>query len=197
MRDDGGMETPTATPDTAPAPDRDFPTPDAALAGSPQHAAALQLIVRRPERDAREAVVEGRLDPVEGLVGDDWLARGGTSRPDGSADPLSQLTIMSTRVLAVIEPDPARWPLAGDQLYADLDLSEANLPPGARLRVGEALVEVTERPHTGCAKFAARFGLDALRWISTPVGRSRRMRGMYVRVVEGGAIRLGDEIRRA
>ena len=145
----------------------------------------------------REVVDEARLDPAEGLVGDGWLARGSRSTPDGSADPLSQLTIMNTRVLAAAEPDRSRWPLAGDQLYADLDLSGANLPTGTRLHVGEALVEVTERPHTGCAKFASRFGTDALRWISTPVGRSLRMRGMYVRVVEGGAVRVGAAIRKA
>jgi hypothetical protein len=191
MRDDRPVETPIA------APDRDFSAHTAAVAEAPRDEGVVELIVRRPDRDVREVVGEARLDPVEGLVGDGWLARGSKSTPDGSADPLSQLTIMNTRVLAAAEPDRSRWPLAGDQLYADFDLSEAGLPPGTRLRVGEALVEVTERPHTGCAKFASRYGLDALRWISTPVGRSLRMRGMYVRVVEGGAIRVGDAIRRA
>jgi hypothetical protein len=185
------MDNPTA------APDRDFAAQTDAVVLSPRDDTLVELIVRRPERDLREVVGEARLDPVEGLVGDGWLERGSRSRSDGSADPLSQLAIMSTRVLAAIEPDRARWPLAGDQLYADLELSEANLPAGTRLRVGEALVEVTERPHTGCAKFASRFGVDALRWISTPVGRSLRMRGMYVRVVEAGAIRVGDAIRKA
>lgn len=179
------------------APDRAFPAHGDVLAAAPVDAAVLELIVCRPERDQREVLVEARLDPVEGLVGDGWLPRGSKSTPDGSADPLSQLTIMSTRVLAAIEPDPDRWPLAGDQLYADLDLSVENLPPGARLLVGEALVEVTDRPHTGCAKFASRFGVDALRWISEPAGRAARMRGMYVRVLEGGAIRVGDTIRKA
>ena len=183
------MESPTA------APDRDFTADTDRIRSAPHDQAVLELIVRRPERDAREVVAEARLDPVEGLVGDGWRARGSKSTSDGSADPLSQLTIMGTRVLAAFEPDRARWPLAGDQLYADFDLSEANLP-GTRLRLGEALLEVTERPHTGCAKFAARFGVDALAWISTPTGRSLRMRGMYVRVVEGGAIRTGDVIRR-
>jgi MOSC domain-containing protein YiiM len=100
-------------------------------------------------------------------------------------------------VLAAIEPDRSRWPLAGDQLYLDLDLSEANLPPGTRLAIGEAVVEVTELPHTGCVQFSARFGADALRWISTPAGRAMRMRGMYVRVVSGGAISAGDIVRKA
>jgi hypothetical protein len=177
--------------------DRDFAEHTARVAAAPRDAATVELIVRRPDRDGREVVAEARLDPLEGLVGDGWRARGSSSTPDGSADPLSQLTLMSTRVLAAIEPDPARWPLAGDQLYADLDLGVENLPPGTRLRVGEALVEVTERPHTGCAKFAARFGHDALRWISTPTGRALRMRGMYVRVLEAGTVRVGDAVHRA
>ncbi len=177
-------------------PDRELAAHTAAVTASPRDVAAVELIVRRPARDEREVVEEAFLDPLEGLVGDGWLERGSGSTPDGAADPLSQLTIMNTRVLAAITPDRSRWPLAGDQLYADLDLSEASLPAGTRLRVGDALVEVTERPHTGCAKFAERFGLDALRWISTPEGKAARMRGMYVRVLEPGIVRLGDEIRR-
>jgi hypothetical protein len=191
MRDHRPVDTPSA------APDRDFTPHTATVAAAPRDGAVIELIVRRPDRDVREVLDEARLDPSEGLVGDGWLARGSKSTPDGSADPLSQLTIMNTRVLAAAEPDRSRWPLAGDQLYADFDLSDANLPVGTRLRLGEALVEVTERPHTDCAKFASRFGTDALRWISTPVGRSLRMRGMYVRVVEGGVIRVGDAIRKA
>lgn len=193
MPQTSAMDTTAAAPDL----DRDLAAHDETIADAPRDSSIVTLIVRRPERDAREILDEARLDPVEGLVGDGWLARGSKSTPDGSADPLSQLTIMNTRVLAAVEPDRSRWPLAGDQLFADFDVSVANLPPGTRLRVGEALVEVTERPHTGCAKFASRFGLDALRWISTPFGRSHRMRGMYVRVIEGGAVRVGDAIGKA
>lgn len=182
---------------TAAAPDREFPAHADIVSASPRDAATVTLIVRRPARDERESLTETRLDPIEGMEGDDWRARGSKSTPDGSADLLSQLTIMSTRVLAAIEPDESRWPLAGDQLYADLDIGVENMPPGTRLRVGEALVEVTERPHTGCSKFASRFGVDALKWISQPDGKAARMRGMYVRVLEGGAVRLGDTITKA
>jgi hypothetical protein len=129
-------------------------------------------------------------------VGDDWQARGSWETTGRPANLDAQLTLMSTRVLAAMEPDPGRWPIAGDQVYVDLDLSEANLPAGTRLLVGDAEVEVTPLPHTGCAKFAARFGHDALRWISTPEGRALRMRGMYVKVVRSGTVRVGDAVRR-
>ena len=126
-----------------------------------------------------------------------WLARGSRSTPDRSADPAAQLTLMSTRVLAAIEPDRARWPLAGDQLYLDLDLSAENLPAGTRLTIGTAVLEVSALPHTGCAQFSARFGADALGWISTKTGPGARMRGMYVRVVTGGTVHVGDVVRKA
>jgi MOSC domain-containing protein YiiM len=156
---------------------------------------ALQLIVRRPAVDQRESLGAGRLDPAVGLEGDGWLARGSSRSADGRPDPDTQLTLISTRVLAAIEPEPGRWPLAGDQLYVDVDLSLAGLPPGSRLAVGEAVVELSETPHTGCAKFSARFGSDALRWINSPRGRELRMRGANARVVRGGVVRVGDAVR--
>ncbi len=164
---------------------------------SPSDLAPLELIVSRPGPGERLVLDEAVLDVANGLVGDTWRVRGSRSMPDGSANPDAQLTLTSTRVLAAIEPDPARWPLAGDQLYLDLDLSEGNLPPGTRLTAGSVVLEVTGLPHTGCAQFSARFGADALRWISTPAGRSLRMRGMYVRVVVGGTVRVGDIVRKA
>jgi MOSC domain-containing protein YiiM len=154
-------------------------------------------LILRPAVDERVVVEEAVLDPVEGVVGDGWRARGSSRSPDGTANPEAQVTLMSTRVLAAIEPDRSRWPLAGDQVLVDADLSQTTLPPGTRLVIGEALVEVTELAHTGCAKFSARFGSDALRWINSPDGREARMRGMYVRVVAGGTVRVGDVIRRA
>jgi MOSC domain-containing protein YiiM len=130
-------------------------------------------------------------------VGDGWLVRGSRSMPDGSANPACQVTLISTRVLAAIEGDRTRWPLAGDQLYVDLDLSVEGVPPGSRLAIGGTVVEVSETPHTGCAKFSERFGSDALRWINSPVGRAHRMRGLNARVVQPGRIRTGDVIGRA
>lgn len=152
----------------------------------------VELVVRRPAEGEREVLEVAELDLQLGLVGDRWAMRD-HSTPSYL---LAQLTLINTRVLSVIEPDRSRWPLAGDQIYVDFDLSEANLPPGTRLALGTAVVEVSDEPHTGCAKFSARFGGDALRWINSPIGRAHRMRGMNTRIVTPGRVRPGDRIRK-
>ena len=165
----------------------------AEVQAAPADSGRVELIVRRPAPEQREILAEADLDLELGLVGDHWAGR------DPATTPVymdAQLTVISTRVLAIIEPDQTRWPLAGDQLYVDLDLSEANLPAGTRLAVGTSVIEISETPHTGCAKFSSRFGSDALRWINSPVGRAHRMRGLNARIVEAGTVRTGDTIRR-
>jgi len=168
-----------------------------AIRGAPADAGTVELIVRRPAVDQREVLEEGVLTTEGGLAGDDWRARGSRSTPDGAADPDRQLTVMGSRVIALLAGGgPDAWPLAGDQLYVDLDLGVANLPAGARLAIGSAVIEVTEPPHTGCAKFSARFGSDALRFVNSPEGRALRLRGLNARVVRPGTVRRGDPIRR-
>ena len=164
---------------------------------SPADAGVLQMIVRRPAVGAREVLQEGALHEADGLVGDTWKVRGSNRTADGSAHPDMQLNIMNARVVALLALDPARWPLAGDQLYVDLDLSAANLPPGTRLAIGQdAIVEVTAQPHTGCAKFVERFGLDAVKFVNSAVGRELHLRGVNARVVRPGTIRQGDTVRK-
>jgi MOSC domain-containing protein YiiM len=138
---------------------------------------------------------EAQLDELEGLVGDCWRVRGSSTTSDGSSNPEAQITLMNARSAAVIAGDRARWPLAGDQLYVDLDLGVANLPPGTRLEVGSALLEVTPLPHRGCGKFLSRFGLDAIKFVNSPIGRELNLRGINARVVQGGTVRSGDAIR--
>ena len=167
-----------------------------AIRRSPREDGVLRLIVRRPQIDAREVLQEGQLDVAQGLVGDNWQARGSSRTPDGSAHPDMQLTITNTRLIALVAHTEDRWQLAGDQLYVDLDLSVDNLPPGTRLAIGSALVEVTAIPHTGCQKFMARFGLDALKFVNSAAGKRLRLRGLNARVVEPGAIRVNDRIRK-
>jgi hypothetical protein len=163
---------------------------------SPRDGGPLLLIVRRPGVDRREVLDEAVLDPERGLVGDTWLERGSRSMPDGSADPAAQLTLMNARFAELIAGDREAWPVAGDQLYVDLDLSVENLPAGTRLAVGAAVIEISPTPHLGCAKFRARFGSDALRLANAPTGRALRLRGANATILEGGTVRTGDIIRR-
>lgn len=168
-----------------------------AIRQSPKDEGALQLIVRRPRANERETLEEGQLDLVEGLVGDTWRVRASSRSADKrSPHPDMQLTVMNARAVALVAQDPARWTLAGDQLYVDLDLSAANLPAGTRLRIGTAVIEVTAQPHTGCGKFVERFGLDAMKFVNSPVGRTLNLRGINARVVQAGAIRRGDLVRK-
>ena len=163
---------------------------------SPRDAGVLQLIVRRPQVDERELLEEGKLDPVEGLVGDNWRVRGSTQTGDGAAHPDMQLTIMNARVIALLAQTRDRWPLAGDQLFIDMDLSSGNVPSGTRLALGSAVIAVTDQPHTGCGKFSARFGRDALKFISSPTGKQLQLRGVNAKVVRPGVIRVGDVARK-
>ncbi|HZS37290.1 MAG TPA: MOSC domain-containing protein [Polyangia bacterium] len=166
------------------------------IRASPRDVGTIELIARRPAENERELVDEAELDLTRGLVGDMWSWRKSRRTPDGSPNPDQQLTLMSARAITAIAGDRAEWPRAGDQLYVDLDLSTSNLPPGSRLVLGSAVVEITAVPHTGCAKFAARFGIDAQRWVNTPVGRELRLRGVNARVVVAGRLRRGDSIRK-
>lgn len=161
---------------------------------SPKQKGMLALIVCRPVIGEREVLAEGRLDRIEGLVGDTWSKRGSSRTPDGTAHPDTQLTLMNARVIGLLAQTPERWPLAGDQLYVDLDLSLTNMPSGTRLALGSAVIEVTAQPHTGCNKFSARYGLEALKFVSSEVGKELRLRGLNAKVVQAGVIRAGDGV---
>jgi hypothetical protein len=164
---------------------------------SPKDAGVLELIVRRPKTGVREILPEGQLDLFEGLVGDNWRTRGSSLTTDGSAHADMQLNVMSSRVIALVSQEPERWALAGDQLFVDLELSAENLPPGTRLALGSAVIEVTKQPHTGCAKFVERFGLDAMKFVNSEEGKRLHLRGINARVVLPGVIRVGDIVRKA
>lgn len=163
---------------------------------SPKNEGVIALIVRRPRIDAREVLEEGELDLVEGLVGDNWRIRGSSRTSDRSAHPGMQLNIMNARVIALVAREKDRWPLAGDQLFIDMDVSSGNVPPETRLALGSAVIEVTDQAHTGCNKFAARFGLDALKLVNSPVGRQLQLRGINAKVVQPGVIRVGDVVKK-
>ena len=163
---------------------------------SPTDRGRLELIVRRPAEDEREVLTTGVLDRDDGLVGDTWRSRGSSRTEDGSSHPDMQLNIMNARAAQLVAGRAARWALAGDQLYVDLDLSEANLPPGTRLELGSAVIEITAQPHRGCAKFAEHFGREALRFVNSDAGRELRLRGVNAKVIVAGGITQGVEIRK-
>jgi len=163
---------------------------------SPKDQSVLDLIVSRPEEDAREVMELADLNVEIGLVGDTWQDRPSIRSGDGKAHPDMQITLMNSRVVNLVAQSKDRWPLAGDQLFADLDLSKANVPPGTRISVGEAILEATNQPHTGCKKFAERFGVDALEFISSPTSKELQLRGINLKVVQGGEIRPGDAVKK-
>jgi hypothetical protein len=164
------------------------------LRAAPTDGGTVELVVRRPTKGEREVLQVGTLDPAEGLVGDNWSTRGSGRTADGSAHPEMQLNVINARLSTLVAVDPERRPLAGDQLHVDLDLSEHNLPPGTRLALGSAIIEVTAQPHTGCAQFVERFGRDAMRFVNSPIGRQLRLRGLNARVIVGGTVSPGDPI---
>lgn len=157
---------------------------------APRDAGVIELLARRPREGERDILTEAALDRSDGLVGDRW------SLPDAPRKPTKQLTLMNARVIRLLLGEPHAWPLAGDQIYVDFDLSEDNVPPGTRLALGETVIEASVDPHRGCAKFSARFGSDALRWVNSPVGRELNLRGINALVIEGGTIRPGDPIKK-
>jgi MOSC domain-containing protein YiiM len=156
------------------------------IARSPRERGTLLLIVRRPSKGEREVLDSATLDVDEGLVGDRW-AQGGRRR-------VNQLTLINARFLALLAQERDRWPLAGDQLYVDFDLSFEHVPPGTRLRIGAAKIEVSPEPHTGCKLFAARYGRDAQRFVGSASGRALSLRGINAWVVKSGDVRVGDEV---
>jgi hypothetical protein len=160
------------------------------IRSSPKDNGVLKLIVSRPQPNAREVLELGQLDPTAGLVGDCWGSRSAFPNPE------TQLNVMNVRVISLIAPDRTRWPLAGDQLFVDLDLGDENLPPGTQIEIGAALIEVSAEPHLGCGKFVERFGVDAMTFVNSPLGRQLHLRGINARVVRAGAVRVGDIARK-
>ena len=156
------------------------------LPSPPTDSGRLRVIVRRLPDGSRERPERVRLTPEKGVPGDGW-----DRRPP--RDPEAQLAVMRSDIAELIANGQS-LELFGDNLFVDLDVSAENLPDGTRLRVGEAVVEVTPFPHNGCAKFSARFGLDALRFVQAPATRSQNRRGIYWKVLEAGDAGIGDSI---
>ncbi len=163
---------------------------------SPKDNGVLEMIVRRPETETREIINFAEINLETGLEGDNWKARGSSAMPDGSADPEAQITLMNSRVIQLLSGDKENWQWAGDQLFVDMDLGIENLPPHSRIQIGSAILEISATPHTGCKKFSGRFGVEALAFISTPLGKALRMRGVNAKVIQAGKIKVGDAVKK-
>jgi len=166
------------------------------LRQAPKDEGVVRLIVRRPQVDEREVLDEAEFDTTLGLIGDSWNFRPSSKTPDHSPHPEMQINIMNARVTALVAQDKERWPLAGDQLYIDMDLSKENLPPGSRIAVGTAVLEVSPLPHTGCKKFVSRFGSDAMKFVNSDVGKQLCLRGINAKVVQSGVVKVGHTARK-
>jgi MOSC domain-containing protein YiiM len=163
---------------------------------SPKDDGLVELIVRRPQTEKREVLEEAEFTTADGLVGDNWSVRGSSRTANGGAHPDMQVNIMNSRAVALVAQERERWSLAGDQLFIDMDLSKANLPTGSRISIGSAILEVTAPPHTGCQKFVARFGLEAMKFVNSEVGKELCLRGINAKVVQSGTIRVGQIARK-
>ena len=170
-----------------PLPDLGLEAGLAEIARSPRERGTLAMLVRRPASDVREVLDTGVLDVDEGLVGDRWAL--------GKRRRVNQLTLINARLIALVAQTRDRWPLAGDQLYVDFDLSVEHLPPGTRVAIGMAEVEVSPEPHMGCSKFRARYGKRAQAFVNSPQGAALRLRGLNAWVVKSGTVRVGDDVR--
>src|SRR5215211_3770573 len=166
------------------------------LRGAPKDDGVLQLIVRRPQIDDREVIEEAELDPVLGLIGDSWSRRGSSKSVDGGPHPEMQINIMNSRVTALVAQELARWPLAGDQLYIDMDLGHENLPPRSRIAIGSVVLEVSALPHTGCIKFVSRFGAEAMQFVNSPLGKKLCLRGINAKIIQGGIVKVDQTARK-
>jgi hypothetical protein len=166
------------------------------LHNAPADLGRVELIACRPRNGERAVLQEAKLDLSEGLIGDNWKARGSSKTADGSAHPDMQLTVMNARVIALVAREKNHWPLAGDQLFIDLDISAKNLPPGSRLAIGSAIIEISSYPHTGCKKFADRFGAEAVKFVNSEHGKDMRFRGLNARIVRSGVVHVGDVVKK-
>jgi MOSC domain-containing protein YiiM len=158
------------------------------IAESPRDEGVVEMLIVRPEVNERLTPARVEVSAELGVHGDRWSSSPARDYPD------TQISLMNSRLLDLVSGGRDRWAMVGDNMIVDMDLSEATLPPGQKLAVGSAILEITDEPHTGCKKFSGRFGAEALRFVNTGPGKELRLRGIYARVAQPGLISVGDRL---
>jgi MOSC domain-containing protein YiiM len=162
---------------------------------SPTDSGHLTAIFVRPAPNERRTLDSASLSPEGGIEGDRWANDSYYRLKNGRSDPRCQVSVMNGRFLRQVAGDNDDMCLAGDNLIVDLDLSEANLPAGSQISIGtEVVIEITDLKHTGCSKFARRYGNDAKTFANNKQGTALHLRGRYAQIVRGGRIRVGDKV---
>jgi MOSC domain-containing protein YiiM len=182
------MPAPAIDPATFRTRDRLDTRLDAILTAAPKAQGTLDLIVVRPDHDRRETPQTHEVKAATGLPGDHWTTY--------DRDPDSQICMMMSGVIHAIAGGRENWAPAGDNLFIDMDLTPANMPPGTRFAIGTAEFIVTDKPHNGCQSFIDRYGRDAVMFVNTGPGRTHRLRGIYARVTKDGTVSVGDSVRK-
>jgi len=164
------------------------------ILAAPQDEGILRAIVIRPTKGERIERDSNEMSFAQGMHGDHWANGCWKTTADGKPHPDVQICIMNARCIQLIAQDHANWARAGDNLFIDMDLTPRNTPPGTRLRIGAAIIEVTDTPHNGCAAFIERYGRDACVFVNMGEGGRLRLRGIYARVVQDGRVSVGDKV---
>ena len=164
------------------------------ILAAPKLAGAVEMIVVRPAAGLRETPGRVGVSLEGGVAGDHWAKGCWRTTDAGEPHPDVQICMMSARTIRAIAGEPEHWPAAGDNLFLDMDLSPANMPPGTRFAIGTAGFVVTAEPHDGCQSFIDRYGRDACLFVNTGRGRALRLRGIYARVTRDGEIAVGDRV---
>lgn len=163
---------------------------------SPKDQGTVEMIVVRPFKNQRKTLIHVLFSPEAGVTGDNWKTQCWKKLNDGQSDPDVQVAIMNARMIDMLTDDKAHWPLAGDQLFVDFDLSVTNLSPGDQLQIGDAVLQITAEPHRGCSKFKQRFGELAMHCVNSAQGDAHRLRGIYAKIISAGNVSVGDVIHK-
>ena len=166
------------------------------IRASPKEEGRLEAIIARPAPGERRDLASSEISLAGGVHGDHWAKGCWKTTADGKPDPDVQICMMNARCIELIAQERSNWPPAGDNFFIDMDLTPGNMPPGTRLGIGSAIIEVTGIAHNGCASFIERYGRDACVFVNTGEGERLRLRGIYARVVRDGRVSVGDKVKK-